>query len=363
MTQKAILNKNDIKDVNPLYLKISLHFLKAVIRALILGPIAALTFCLYCFLVDTQNNFEVLRYYTISVFIIGEISWMVLYWIQHKNDFQFNFNQLVKWLILFTLFAYIPLNAVFVIYVFNVLNDPLLFGPLQIFDLSVTNTLIFIMFTLWYLFTDFFESWKSSLARNKDLEKERLKYQLEALKNQINPHFLFNNLNTLSELVHSDPNKFQIFIERFADVYRYLLLEKDKDLVKIKTELDFLDSFLFLIEIRFADRIVIDIDSKNLTDFYVAPVILQLLIENALKHNEASKNNPLQLKIFRDTENLIVWNSCRLKRTSSYSSGIGLSNIQERYKLLSQKPIQIIETMADFTVKIPIIDKPEISWM
>jgi two-component system, LytTR family, sensor kinase len=189
--------------------------------------------------------------------------------------------------------------------------------------------------------------------------------QLQSLRNQINPHFLFNNLSVLSELITVDTSASEEFVKQFAKVYRYVLNSHEKELIEIKDELEFIKSYTYLLKTRFSAGLQINISiSKPTLNGYVLPMAIQMLVENAIKHNVISKFSPLVLDIYCDeTQHVWVKNNLQLKRLEDIeSTKVGLSNIKQRYAHLGKKDIQIIKTKTEFQVGIPIISltKPEI---
>lgn len=197
--------------------------------------------------------------------------------------------------------------------------------------------------------------------KNVQLEAEKLKKQnaearFEALRNQINPHFLFNSFNVLSSLVYKDADTSSKFIDQLSNVYRYLLYNQQNKLVKLSEEMAFIESYIYLLKIRFQENLAIQKDiADDLKDTYIAPATLQLLIENAIKHNVVSKANPLSITIFSNGHYLVVENSIQLKEVKEESTNIGLNNIKSRYDYLCGKDTMVINSNGVFTVKIPII--------
>ncbi|MEO7991053.1 MAG: histidine kinase [Chryseolinea sp.] len=193
----------------------------------------------------------------------------------------------------------------------------------------------------------------------EQLMKENAMAQFEALKNQVSPHFLFNSLSILSSLVHVDANLSEKFIDQLSKAYRYILEHKDNDTVSLKTELDFLASYAFLLKIRFENKfdVKISITDQEAEKYYIAPLTLQLLIENCVKHNRMSQKEPLVITILIKDDYLVVMNPVRprseLERITS--TGIGLTNIKNRYQLLTKSPVQIGKDEDLFTVKIPLL--------
>lgn len=193
----------------------------------------------------------------------------------------------------------------------------------------------------------------------EQLMKENALAQFEALKNQVSPHFLFNSLSILSSLVHVDANLSEKFIDQLSKAYRYILEQKDNETVSLKTELDFLHSYAFLLKIRFEDKfdVKIYITDKEAEKYCIAPLTLQLLIENCVKHNRMSQKEPLIVTILIKDDYLVVINPVRprseIERTTS--TGIGLSNIKNRYQLITKSPVQISKEEELFEVKIPLL--------
>lgn len=182
--------------------------------------------------------------------------------------------------------------------------------------------------------------------------------RFDALKNQLDPHFLFNSLNVLTSLIEENPRMAQDFTTSLSKVYRYVLEQKNKDLVTVDEELDFARSYMALLKMRFEDSIVFDIpDSAQNPESKVVPLSLQLLLENAVKHNVVTSTKPLHIKIYEADGNLIVENNLQPKQIVKKSTGVGLSNIQQRYKLLTQRKVKINQHSKQFSVAIPVLLK------
>ena len=191
------------------------------------------------------------------------------------------------------------------------------------------------------------------------LKKENALAQFEALKNQVSPHFLFNSLSILSSLVHIDPYLSEKFIDQLSKAYRYILDQKDNETVSLTTELDFLKSYAFLLKIRFEEKfdVKISVPDQAAEKYHIAPLTLQLLIENCVKHNRMSQKEPLVVAISIEGEYLVVSNRVRPRNEIERftSTGIGLANIKDRYRLLTASPVKIERGEALFTVKIPLL--------
>lgn len=188
------------------------------------------------------------------------------------------------------------------------------------------------------------------------LQKENLQSQFEVLRQQVNPHFLFNSLNVLTSLIKLEPDLAEKFTEHLSKVYRYVLENKDKDLVKLRTELEFLEAYIFLLNIRFMDKIIIEVDiDEHNKDLMILPLALQLLIENAIKHNTMSKKNPLDIRIFIEDGNILnVVNNLQERESHMVSTGLGLKNIEHRYKLLELPTPEFIKTETRFIARVPL---------
>ncbi|WP_107807657.1 sensor histidine kinase [Elizabethkingia sp. YR214] len=202
----------------------------------------------------------------------------------------------------------------------------------------------------------FFYNQRQISSENKIavMEKERIQYQYETLKAQVNPHFLFNSLNILSSLAYEDAEKTNLFAKKMSGVYRYLLLTNEHPIVTLKEELAFLDSYIYLEKIRFENNLLIEIRKNTELNRKVIPVSLQLLVENAVKHNIATSGQKLMVHIEISAEGIIVSNLLQLRKTAD-RGGVGLTNLQNQYALYN-KTIDIIKTETEFIVKMPFLD-------
>ncbi|MTG98198.1 histidine kinase [Myroides sp. BIT-d1] len=224
------------------------------------------------------------------------------------------------------------------------------------------NTAIFIsaVHTGYFLI----KNWRDSMMKAAELQLkaeklERIASQaeLESLRMQLDPHFLFNNFSTLSELVVEDQAIAIKFIDNLSLVYRYMLSNIRKNVVSLKEELTFVESYFYLIHERMGAKVQlhINIDKELSQQFYVAPISLQLLVENAVKHNRASKECPLVIDIYIDGNFVIVENNIQPLVVSIPSSKVGLSNIDDRYRLLSEAKVIVEQTEVYFKVKLPLL--------
>jgi len=215
--------------------------------------------------------------------------------------------------------------------------------------LSCLNAIVFFMNKLT----------KSELEAEQ-FKKISIESKFEALRNQINPHFLFNSFNVLSTLVYKDADLATNFIDQLSNVYRYLLNNQKNKVVTLNEELDFIESYLFLLHIRFGENLLIKNEITTDGDkFYVAPAVLQMLIENAIKHNIVSRKNPLEIRLHSENGSIVVSNTLQEKGIKEDSTQIGLRNIQGRYVFLSDKKVKIEKTQNQFIVKIPLLEVAE----
>jgi hypothetical protein len=202
-----------------------------------------------------------------------------------------------------------------------------------------------------FLYTE----WQSALKREYKLKEANLIFQNETLKSQVNPHFLFNSLNTLSSLVNTQTEIANDFISKLSLIYRYILENSSKVKVPLKDELEFIKDYFYLHEIRNEGKIILSIDIKNDLSFEILPVSLQLLIENAIKHNMATHEKPLKITIYTDGQNIVVRNNLQKMATQVVSTKIGLKNLSERVRLTTGKEIIVEETTSDYLVKVPLL--------
>lgn len=197
--------------------------------------------------------------------------------------------------------------------------------------------------------------WQASLKREQKLREEKLIFQNETLKNQVNPHFLFNSLNTLSSLVSTQPEVAEEFIHRLSSIYRYILENSSRDRVPLDVELSFIRDYFYLHQIRDDGKIQLEISVDEPGNFEILPVSLQILVENAIKHNKATRESPLKISIYIENKYVIVKNNLQKMAVRLNSTHIGLKNLSQRVSLASGKVLIVEETYTDFTVKIPLL--------
>lgn len=201
----------------------------------------------------------------------------------------------------------------------------------------------------------FFQLWKTTAMEKEHLERAHLASQLEGLRNQVNPHFLFNSLNTLTYLIPEAPDKAVRFVQQLSKVYRYVLESREDQVIPLQTELDFLKSYIFLLRERFGDNLQVEISRVDRKNTAIVPLTLQMLFENAIKHNVISTHKPLKIEVFMENGHLIVRNNLQKKNQVMDSTGVGLQNIRDRYRMLTDQEIEVIASQQYFTVILPDI--------
>lgn len=227
-----------------------------------------------------------------------------------------------------------------------------------IFSHSEINMVAAFMVSSIYEGAYFFSKWKESFALTEKLKNQQIRTQFEVLQNQMSPHFLFNSLNTLTTLIAEDQKTAIDFTQTLSEVYRYILQNKDKELVRLQDELEFSKSYIFLLQMRYPKNLNVNfsLDPKH-EALFIAPLTLQMLIENAIKHNTVSKTRPLQIDIYVEkNEIIVVKNNLQLKKTLEKSTKTGLDNIRKRYHFLGQREIEVIVSQNNYMVAVPLIE-------
>lgn len=196
---------------------------------------------------------------------------------------------------------------------------------------------------------------QKTLVENEKLISENIRNRYEALKNQVDPHFLFNSLNTLNGLIGYDDGRAHKYVEKLSSVFRYTI--QNKEIISLRDELDFTDSYGYLMKIRYGENFTIECDIEEIYfSYYIMPISIQLQVENAIKHNVISNKYPLCIKISTtDSATLTIENKIQPKALPVSGTGIGLANLAERYKLLFHKEVIITNTNNVFRVEIPLI--------
>ena len=232
--------------------------------------------------------------------------------------------------------------------------------PLPITNISkgmmiVSQVLISIVINMTFISDYFITQWKAGILSAERFEKERSEMKYHHLKNQVNPHFLFNALTSLDALIKDNPDLASRYVGHMAKVYRYVLEHSEREIVPLKTELEFVGHYLSLQKIRFADALQIQTTvSASAAEKSIVMVTLQLLIDNAIKHNEIHKQFPLYIHIYDDDEYLIVKNKKQIRKVT-HSSKQGLQQLRELYEYLTDRPVIVMNEDNHFTVKVPLL--------
>jgi hypothetical protein len=259
-------------------------------------------------------------------------------------------------LLLGLLYLLLLVNATYLILKLALTTDPPTVA--QMIVTNVHGAFIFIPLFSVYFSLQFLRHWRKSELEVERYQKENMRSQLESLKNHLDPHFLFNNLNILSALIDKNPAKSKEFMDKFSDVYRFLLKTKSDDLIPLMDEIDFIQSYVFLIRTRFDDNIKFNLKLRTKSQVrMLPPLALQMLVENAIKHNIIQENKPLTIDILQlEDDYLVVRNSLNEKREANDRNGSGLENIKSRYAHFTDKPVKITKTATEFEVHIPLLE-------
>jgi two-component system LytT family sensor kinase len=321
-----------------------------------------LVMALIAFLVRLAKYDQFTLTFNVTLFFVSIVMisfmWEALRYINRRLDETFPFEKSISGRISVQLFlgAVIGLAVRFLIYFFG---EPYL--PIKLDELFRAATwAMYIFITVAVnlgFFTDYFiRRWKDSLVLTERLEKEKSQVQFDNLKNQLNPHFLFNALTSLNGLIFENQNLASQFLQHLSKVYRYVLENKDKNFVPLQTELDFIGNYVFLLCTRFQKALVIKFDiSDAASDRAIVPVTLQILIENALKHNIVDEQRPLTIEVITIGDYLVVSNNLQLRAKVGSSNKQGLENLSSLYGFLVKKPVIIDQTDNRFAVKIPLL--------
>jgi two-component system, LytTR family, sensor kinase len=314
-----------------------------------------------------KNSFESVNYFLIGfiwAFAITSTQWLgpvlINYFLDKRMKWMNRpvtrtFIQIIS-LLLWSVLAYIAVQSVMYYFIRGLTPD----RSWEYIRVSILLTFLIALF-LSVLFTavGFFKAWRQSVLNEAELQSRMLAYKYESLRNQLNPHFLFNSLNVLADLVYTDQEQAVKFIRQLSDLFQYVLDSRDKELVTLKEEMQFLNAYMYLLNTRFGDKLKVNISIDENTEGYVVPMSLQLLVENAVKHNEVSEKNPLKVFISNENGFLRVENVKKPRIAGEISKNTGLKNISLQYNHLSEKDIEVIETGNTFSVRIPLIKEEE----
>jgi len=267
----------------------------------------------------------------------------------------------IKWLAIFFFTCSIPatlFTCAVVLFMSMIVHDNTYSGSVVPLKLNLIYAgLANLLFHLLNAIMFYFNEYKTKWMETEDLKRATAVAELQLIKSQVNPHFLFNNLNVLSTLVLQNNQEANRFIEAFSTIYRYILNTHDTELVEIQTELNYIKPYIFLLEKRFPLGLSIKINvPEKYENRYIIPASLQMLIENAIKHNIVSPVKPLHIDVhINDNDAIVVRNNLQSRISVERSSQIGLSNIKKRYRLVSSKEVTVAENGSSFEVALPLL--------
>lgn len=334
------------------------HMISAILIFIVGGVINLTVLCTGCL----KEPFFLSRDFYISFYYSGA-AWMA-YW--KGSEFLVElWDKRIPWIeapikrFLASLIS-IAIMVFFVVWILDLFFDLLVFDKSLSKALEGTNAdflpsfLITLGLNIFMHGRGFLLEWRQASIDMEKLKTEQISSQFNSLKNQVNPHFLFNSLNALSSLVYDNQDKAVEFIRKLSQVYRYVLDSMDDEVVPLEHEMDFVKNFIFLQKIRFGENLKVSI-SEIESDTHVPPLAIQLLVENAIKHNVVSEKDPLTIEVKIEGDFLTVKNNLKEKKVKD-STGIGLSNIKSRYQYLSDQEVKITKTDKDFEVQIPLLN-------
>ncbi|WP_298486812.1 2TM domain-containing protein [uncultured Maribacter sp.] len=343
------------------------NFLKHLGRAILIGTLIYIVFIAIYYItgsISPEFNVEMAwRMYWQNMIFSLVLYFANAYWIEyHIKAFKNNLFTIKRFLIAILGNVVFSLLGVFVsdliievgIYKLSFWN---FFGGQHLEEyrmsmlISIVISLVF--YAIWY-----YKNRQENKVKEQKIIAGTASAKFDALKNQLDPHFLFNSLNVLTSLIEEDPYQAQKFTTSLSKVYRYVLEQKNKDLVSVDEELQFAKTYIKLLKMRFEDSIILEIpDNCTNPEAKIIPLSLQLLLENAVKHNIVTTEKPLSISVYEEDGNLCVTNNIQEKRVVKKSSGVGLKNIQERYAILTDRNVEISKETMEFTVRLPMLTK------
>ena len=306
-----------------------------------------------------QNNFTFFQVYIIALLntiIYWETNRRIMLWFRARYP---SFSQTLGRM--FRQFSASTVVSILLCVLLSYIEDvTMVWGRSLVWQDYIFNcfvVLIFVYFALGvYESLYYFRKWKSSITETERLKKANLQSQFDTLKNQVNPHFLFNSLNTLSSLIEEDPTQAIRFVDHLSRVYRYLLQNNEKELILLREEIEFLETYFFLLKVRFGDGItLVNNIPVSYSENLIPPLTLQILVENAVKHNIVAPSRPLTITLSIKDNTICVTNNRQVKSIPVPSNGMGLTNIAAKYKLLNQPGMEILPSEAQFSVQLPLI--------
>lgn len=335
---------------------------KQIIRNILI--IVVINFLIYCVVFLSTPNLKINQFFYsnsiiyfigYSVFSIAAsfINTSVFNEYRHEIIESLQPNKLIRKYFIRSIFYTLCLYFVFVKFVNSLFENDIFYNQ------TVNYILVTIITILFLVFFFIVDSKKNRLEKKITIEStkaETATAKFESLKNQLDPHFLFNSLNVLTGLIEENPENAIDFTTSLSKIYRYVLEQKDKEVVPIQEELIFAKTYINLLKLRFENSIDFELDQSLINDGeFIVPLSLQILLENTIKHNIVSEQKPLKIKIYKQDNNLIVENTLQPKDSIKDSTGVGLNNIINRYQLISNREVVIAKENNLFQVKIPIL--------
>lgn len=333
---------------------------KFVLVNFIIATCVVLSFCPDCFfsiekIAGVWDDW--LYSFLISMLLSGGITVIIQFSDQRLPWLEKPVRRLLFDLIAVVLYSYVvsfTLGTIFSVWVWDYFTwDTIDWAAIS--QSTILPTLIALGLTIFFTCRAFLVEWKQAAIKSEKMENERLAGKYQGLKDQLNPHFLFNSLNVLSNLVYEDPNQANAFIEKLAHIYRYVLEVQNEEIVSLDQELEFAKSYFELQSLRFGDKFNFSIEVDSGSDLGLPPLTLQLLLENALKHNRLTTAEPLSIFVIQDGNMLTVRNNLQRRTTSAEGAGIGLVNINERYGYLTDQSVEVSQTAQFFDVRVPLL--------
>ncbi len=315
-----------------------------------------LVFILNAFLGNLDAAIKNLPYYLVYSIVFSLGNWFYFMAIGKLLNWE---KEPEKTLII-SILGVIPVN-VFIYFILNYFFRVIISG--EAFDrfiahinpLEYTIVVLFaLVISLFIIIGYFFKAVREAKLKAEQLKTEIARTKFESLKNQLDPHFLFNNLNVLTALIGENPDKAESFTLSLSGIYEYVLAQKDKALVPLQEEIDFARKYLNLLKMRYEDDLQFSLPENIPQEAKIPPLSLQILLENAVKHNKILKDNPLVINIKLENDRLIIQNNKKIKKTK-HQNGFGLQNLIKRYRLLNSQEIQIDDDKNFFTVSLPIL--------
>ena len=295
-------------------------------------------------------------YFMLISFLIWQGNRWILFKLESKYNWFINPAQKIILLLGANVFYTAPLVVVMLYAWYSFIGAPANWSVIQITAVVCVICVIFITHVYETIFL--IKQRETDIIEAERLEKSRVKAQLEALKNQIDPHFMFNSLNSLSYLIDENPTKAKNFTSSLAEVYRYILSNKDERLVLLEDELIFLNKYMELLQLRYGNdlKVEFDIDNKIRSNYLIPPISIFMALENVVKHNEISSRYPMRVSINKNDHWLNISNQIRKKKSLQHSSKIGLKNLEARFKILVGEGININDDRNTFCIQLPMLE-------